>query len=510
MSQTYNKITFTLHDLEFHFAEFELYDINGVNVALLGTASSSNTKWNGYAHLGNDGNTNAVFTFDEDVNSVVMMDGDPSGSTWTLDLDKDYVKSDLWRVVVYNRVADHGEEQRLIGAEILLHSSDGLESDQVGICSADAVQTFVITEPPRSFNQVVIQSAPGTYVQISEFELYTMTGDNIALLGTAALTSTWGGKTADLAIDGNNDVTDFNSVAIGHPDSTWTLDMDRAYLESELERAVFYNRGDGVVGEEQRAIGSVISLHSSDGLDPVEIGVCNADLVQTFVITAKAEPESIVLSPRVTRIRATIQQIDGALSYRLGVSEEGSGSTSVTHDGITDVVTSRTVEIKNLKPDTTYAVTLYASYGSGSYEEVQSSSSQTLANVASNYDVSDFGASAGAYDLSTLDEDELDSVNAVMNDLFTTGEKIEVSVGGKKSKLSFVRRGELTSTDDSVLAPFSSSSGSGQMFTLQLSDASTKTVSYDETTGVITIDAQGYGPGETFILDGKKCTVFEV
>ncbi|CAN0558850.1 unnamed protein product [Ectocarpus sp. 12 AP-2014] len=154
-------------------------------------------------------------------------------------------------------------------------------------------------------------------------------------------------------------------------------------------------------------------------MDPVEIGVCNSDLVQTFVITAKQV--SIVLSPRVTRIRATIAEIDGALSYRVVVGEEGSDSTTVTHDDITGIVTDRTVEIKNLQAETTYAVTLNASYGSG-YEVVQTSSSQTLANVASNYSLSDYGA-AGAYDLSTLDQAELDGVNEVMNDLFTTGEK---------------------------------------------------------------------------------------
>ncbi|CAN0558855.1 unnamed protein product [Ectocarpus sp. 12 AP-2014] len=250
MSQTYNKVTVTLHDLNLHFAEFELYDVNGANIALLGTASNSNTKWNGYAHLGNDGNTDPVFTFDESVNSTVLLSGDPNGVTWTLDLDKDYVKSDLWKVVLYNRVGDYGEEHRLIGAEILLHSSDGSETDQVGTCSADAVQTFVITDRPRSFNQVVIQSAPGQYLQISEFELYTMNGDNISPQGTATLSSVWGGKTGDFAIDGNNDVTDFSSVAIGQPDSTWTLDLDQAYLESELERVVYYNRCDGTLGEE--------------------------------------------------------------------------------------------------------------------------------------------------------------------------------------------------------------------------------------------------------------------
>jgi len=507
MSQTYNKVTFTLHDLEFHFAEFELYDMNGANIALLGTASNSNTKWNGYAHLGNDGNTDPVFTFDESVNSVVMMNGDPTGSTWTLDLDKDYPKPDLWKVVVYNRVADHGEEQRLIGAEILLHSSDGLETDQVGVCSADAVQTFVITARPRSFNQVVIQSAPGQYLQISEFELYTMNGNNISPLGTTTLSSVWQDKTGDFAIDGNNDVTDFGSVAIGQPDATWTLDLDQDYLESELERAVYYNRGDGAVGEHLRANGSIISLHSSDGMDPVEIGVCNSDLVQTFVITAK--PVSIVLSPRVTRIRATIAEIDGAVSYRVVVGEEGSGSTTVTHDEITGIVTDRTVEIKNLQAETTYAVTLYVSYGSG-YEVVQTDSSQTLANVASNYSVADYGA-AGTYDLSTLDQAELDGVSQVMNDLFTTGEKVGVRVAGKKTAtLSFVKRGEVTTTDDSVLAPFSSSSGSGQMFTLQLSDASTKTVSYDETSYSITIGDQEYMAGDRFVLDGRKCTILEV
>lgn len=59
-----------------------------------------------------------------------------------------------------------------------------------------------------------------------------------------------------------------------------------------------------------------------------------------------------------------------------------------------------------------------------------------------------------------------------------------------------------------VLFPFDASVGSGQSATLTLADTTTVSVSYDESTEEIAISGQGYSDGDSFVLDGKKVTLF--
>lgn len=117
-------------------------------------------------------------------------------------------------------------------------------------------------------------------------------------------------------------------------------------------------------------------------------------------------------------------------------------------------------------------------------------------------------------DLSSLDTDSLGLISGLMDDLFTTGDTIEINVqgsaGSKKSK--FVNRGSTVDITDSeaLIVPFSDDAGSGQTFDMTLSDTSTTTVTYDETTNSVTIDSTSYSPGDSFVLDGKKVVVYEL
>ena len=205
--------------------------------------------------------------------------------------------------------------------------------------------------------------------------------------------------------------------------------------------------------------------------------------------------EPLTLTPGVTRIKA---EVNGDQVYRLEISQDGSSSTRVTHNGIS----AGTVAIKSLQPETTYVVTLF----SGS-EEIDSGSAQTLPNSAVNYDKSNFDGENGAFDLSALDSSELALLSDVINEVFSTGEKLEVKVGRNSTKVAFVKRGETVSTDDSIFVSFNSSSGSGQAFTMQLSDTSTVQVAYDETDNSVSISGQVVEVGGSLVVDGKKCTV---
>lgn len=113
------------------------------------------------------------------------------------------------------------------------------------------------------------------------------------------------------------------------------------------------------------------------------------------------------------------------------------------------------------------------------------------------------------YDLSAVVGD----FSAVMNELFVSGDRVELSVGGgKKVKTQFVRRGgTVTLTEDEAISvPFATDGGSGQSVSLTLSDTTTVSVAYDETTEQITVSGVAYDSGESFVIDGKKVTIVDI
>ncbi|CAM9902119.1 unnamed protein product, partial [Pylaiella littoralis] len=353
----------------------------------------------------------------------------------------------------------------------------------------------------REFNQLQVNKE-GTGLQFAEIEIYDVNRTNIALAATPTGTNSHESTPITNLIDGNT----FNET-FPHPTggarpidgkTTITLDLTRGYKLEELNKIVIYNTNHGAVGGWTG--GAIVTLHSSDGGDPVQIGGMNFALVQEFVITPL--PDYLLLTPRVTKINATINEVPGALSYQVTVQEDD--STRVTHNGIShgDIV------IGSLTPGTNYTVRLFADLGS-EFEVVDLRSAQTLANVSSSYSASDYGSN-GKFDLSGLTASDFSFLSGVMNDVFTTGEKLEIKLGTRASKVAFVKRGESVSTDDSIMVQFDSSSGSGQEFTMALSDTSTVQVSYDETSNSLDIGGQVVNPGESLVLDGKKMTVLDV
>ena len=219
-----------------------------------------------------------------------------------------------------------------------------------------------------------------------------------------------------------------------------------------------------------------------------------------------APPLSV--TPRAVSIAVSIGEISGATGYRLTSQQTGSSKIRVVRTDFTDL----DQVVVNLKPETEYTLSLFSTTGSG-YEIAGQSVVTTLSNSSDNYDVSEFGG-GGNFDLSSLDNDSVGLISGFMNDLFTTGDTIEINVqgvpGSKKSK--FVNRGATVdiTNSDALIAPFSEDAGSGQTFDMTLSDTSTATVTYDETTNSVTIDSTTYSPGDSFVLDGKKVVVYDL
>lgn len=151
---------------------------------------------------------------------------------------------------------------------------------------------------------------------------------------------------------------------------------------------------------------------------------------------------------------------------------------------------------------------MYADTGSG-YQLEDTETVTTLANTAANCDTSVYGSNGG-FNLSVLDSSSFTLLDEVINDLFTTGDKPEINLGTTTSDVGFVKVGESVSTDDSILVPFSSSAGSGQAITMNLSDTTTVAVAYDDVNNSLDIGGSTVQVGESIVIDGKKLTVKDV
>ena len=168
------------------------------------------------------------------------------------------------------------------------------------------------------------------------------------------------------------------------------------------------------------------------------------------------------------------------------------------------------VNVKSLVPETQYTLKLYVDSGAG-YVLTSTQSATTLPDNNDNYMVADF-LEDGVFRIEDFSTDTREKISSQMNTLFTTGDRVKISTRTKSDLLArFVNTGgEVTTEEESILVPFDESSGAAQTITLSLSDnVTTVAVNYDDTTNTIAIGSDIYGTGDSFVVDGKKCTVLD-
>lgn len=222
-------------------------------------------------------------------------------------------------------------------------------------------------------------------------------------------------------------------------------------------------------------------------------------------ISLPVEPFTVAL--RAISLTLVLKPVDGATAYRITLQPAGSRKETVVKDNFTDLEQ----KIRNLTPATQYTLRLYSVSGSV-YNLVHEATLSTLENSSSNYDAAEFVGDTGRYELSSLNTSAVQLMSDFMNDIFTTGDAIDINVRGSTKTSKFVNRGANASIDDSeaLVAPFSKDAGSGQSVSLTLSDSSVVDISYDETSEAITVGASSYTAGESFVLDGKKTTIVDI
>lgn len=220
------------------------------------------------------------------------------------------------------------------------------------------------------------------------------------------------------------------------------------------------------------------------------------------------DPSIFLVVPRPLSLDMSWQTTSGATSYGVTFAEGALG----VNDEVTSIAstTDLSYSIRNLLPNTEYSIYLYYSTNTVNPSIlIGSNSYTTLDNVSGNYDSSSYDDGSGGFDLGEFDADTLELIGEVMNEIFSTGDDISFTLSGKEIDAKFVQRGGTVTIDQdaSIAIPFITTAGAGQTATLTLSDTSTVSVTYDETTEDVTVGGTTYASGESFVLDGRKVTV---
>lgn len=218
--------------------------------------------------------------------------------------------------------------------------------------------------------------------------------------------------------------------------------------------------------------------------------------------------ELFALSARPLSIVVSFAAVSGALSYRLTIQETGSSVATVS-TGFTDL----SVSANNLTPETEYTLRLFSTTDNSVYTQQYEDTVTTLANIPGNHAPSDFENKDGIYDISGNNTGTMSLLSTVINDVFTTGDEIVVSlpIGGTRTS-TFVNQGDSypIENESSLIIPFNADAGPSQTVFMILSNSSSVSVVYDEVGETVNVGGTVYSSGDSAIVDGRKMTVTNI
>lgn len=215
-------------------------------------------------------------------------------------------------------------------------------------------------------------------------------------------------------------------------------------------------------------------------------------------------PPPMQLTPRAINVLVDITAVVGAVAYRVTHQSAGARETLVAPQ---DASVRRNA--RSLAPETEYTFRLYVNTGGG-FDLIDTRAVTTLEDITDAYVATDF-LDGGVFRLEDFSPAARGNISARMSSLFTTGDALKISTRARPNlDARFVNRGDTTTTDATLLVPFDEESGAAQAVTLSLSDGVTSVaVNYDETSNTIGVESFVYAPGDSFVVDDKKCTVLD-
>ena len=269
----------------------------------------------------------------------------------------------------------------------------------------------------------------------------------------------------------------------------------------------------GLVAEFTNDTITTMDLSSFDGVDPGTglpyISFAFTDPVGNFIdwafIFGNVPPFSLTARP--LSIAVSFLAIDGAVAYRVTVQETGGPVVTVT-DGFSGL----SISANDLKSETEYTVRLLSTSDNSSYTLQYEETITTLENIPENYDISDYQIEEGVYDISD-DSAGTAFLGTVLNDVFTTGDELIVSLpSGAPRQSTFVERGDSypIKDEDALIIPFDADAGASQSVSIILSDSSSVAVVYDEVNEAVSIGGTTYSSADSTIIDGRKITILNI
>ncbi len=292
-----------------------------------------------------------------------------------------------------------------------------------------------------------------------------------------------------------------------HFASTWDGANLRAYLDGiilpERSEPVDTTAGDFTIGGAPGYNTIFYEGYLSD-FRVYDFAFSEEELLAAY---QESSPASFAANPSSTLVECSWGEVSGATSYRLTYVLDGDEVTAVQNTSSLEYI------IHDLTPDTDYTIRLYYSADGIVYTLEEETSVTTLSDAPENTNIGAFLLN-GVYDLSNLKESTRIIVQNHLNDLLVSGDKILLNDRRLKGiDVSMAPRSTVSTAPDvagGVLIPFDPSDGTGQDATLQLSDSTNVVISYEEASDNIVIDGVTYNPGDSFVLDGKKVTVYDV
>jgi hypothetical protein len=260
-------------------------------------------------------------------------------------------------------------------------------------------------------------------------------------------------------------------------------------------------------GRDTLFTGSVADVRWYSGVVPPT--VAQTPLVSTptvNVIQFTTAPTSIILS-----YPAASNALYYKITYAVG--------TSTVYSTYSAQTGKLTVEISGLIPVTLYSFKVYAMVN-GTLSLTASGNTTTPSNTGANY-----SKAALVIDnprniytilpLQTTDAKLTQTVDAAVNSIFATGDKIATTADIGSSTIpkiasivtlnSFIK--VLQNTN--IYIPFSSAVNTAQQASLQLKDNTILPITYSSASDTITVNGMTYSFGQQFVLDGQVVTVCE-
>lgn len=228
-----------------------------------------------------------------------------------------------------------------------------------------------------------------------------------------------------------------------------------------------------------------------DALSPVSIS-------EMYTLGPNPPDPELVVTPYTHAADLSWDAVEGASTYRITFTQDAGTEKTIT------TTSALTFQVLNLRPNSSYEFKIYSNLDNVNalYSTTESTPVVDSVNIDSLLEYLE-------NDLLLLNSTTLSEVQPFLLSSLTSGDTVQTSVG----KVKFVPNAgtvPVTNNGEKLLTSFDTGGGGGQSISIVLPDATTSTISYDESSNEIVSGGINYGVGEQFALGSLKVNVKEI